>query len=318
MSCPIPLRIINPKYKKIASLSDNDKQELSSYEGRDDYYIDVPCGKCYHCRKTYKTQWMLRLQHHYQYLSREQQNNSYFITLTFDDDYVPKSTPTKPLVAPLIRKFLEPIRKHFKRSVTHWIVSEYGSTTKRYHLHGILFDVPFPIWQLSDLWKYGYVSYRKLSSRRITYITTYITKLQKGLLERPNEKQDVFCSPGIGKAFTEDIVNYRYAYQHDTIVPFLYYNKRPFAMPRYYRGKMFDPDQLEDLKESYFHFLSDDVIPPPPYYLGNMRYYDYTVYRAACDRLRSYYNELYRKSKSNNKSLNDYGKQQSQSDFPTS
>lgn len=310
MACPIPIRIINPRYKKIASLSDN-PTELKSYEGRDDYYIDVPCGHCYHCKKSYKTQWNLRLQHHFKYLSKTQKDNSYFITLTFSDEYLPSTYPKKSDIAPLVRKFLERIRKKYKKSVTHWICSEYGDTTQRYHLHGILFDCPFPIYELSKYWKYGYTSSRKLSQRRITYVTTYVNKQLKGLVELPHLKQHIFTSPAIGKAFTQDPLNISYSRQHGTVVPFIFHNNRPFAMPRYYRKHMFTDDERENLTESYFHFLSDDVIPPPPYFIGVRKYTDYTLFLADAKRLKSYYNTIYKPFKS---SFN-YGKSESKPDF---
>ncbi|MBR4870609.1 MAG: hypothetical protein IKU96_00395 [Alistipes sp.] len=311
MACPIPIRIINPHYKKIASLSDN-PNELDSYSNREDFYLDVPCGVCYHCRKTYKTQWNLRLQHHFRYLSKEQQANSYFVTLTFSNEHLPNQCPSKADVAPLIRKFLERIRKKYKRSVVHWIVSEYGDVTHRYHLHGILFDVPFPIHELSTFWKYGYVSYRKLNAKRITYVTTYVNKQLKGLIEDKRYRQHVFCSPKIGLEFTKDSLNITYARQHDTIVPFIFHNRRPFAMPRYYRSKIFSEDELETLKNNYFHFLSEDVIPVGPYILGNTRYNDYTLYLNACARLRSFKNLQYRKNTLNS---SIYEQSISQSDF---
>ena len=295
MSCPIPIRIINPRYKKIASLSAID---ISQFEGRDDYYLDVPCGVCYHCRKSYKSQWNIRLQHHFKYLTSSQRNNSYFVTLTFDDDHMPSST-NKETVAPIVRRFLERIRKHCKKSVTHWIVSEYGDTTGRFHLHGIFFDIPFPIHKLEYLWKQGFVTFTKLNQKRITYVTTYVNKQIKGLIELPHYRQFVFCSPGIGKDFCSDDINISYSRQHGSCVPFIFFNNRPFSMPRYYRNKIFTPEELEDIKESYFHFLSDDVIPPPPYILGTKKYTDYTEYLSACDSLRKLKNHLYYKRKFN-------------------
>ena len=306
MACPIPIRIINPHYKKIASHS---ATELDSYSDREDFYIDVPCGRCYHCRKSYKTSWNLRLQHEWRYMTSEQKNNSFFVTLTFTDDVLPAATPTKEQIAPLIRRFLERVRKHYKVSVRHWIVSEYGDTTQRFHLHGLLFNVPFPIWKLAQLWRYGYVSYRRLSPRRITYVTTYVNKQLRGLLEDPKKRQYVFSSPGLGKAYTEDRVTLLYSHHNGVPVPFIYHNNRPFAMPRYYRGKLFTEDEREDMTQSYFHFRSEDVIPPPPYYLGVRKFTDYTLYLEACQELRGLYNQLF-KPKS-------YGKkfEQPQSDF---
>ena len=293
MSCPIPIRIINPHYRKIASLSAID---VSQFEGRDDYYLDVPCGVCYHCRKSYKSQWNIRLQHHFKYLTKQQKQNSYFCTLTFDDEHLP--TPSdKDHTAPLVRKFLERIRKHCRKSVNHWIVSEYGDTTCRFHLHALLFDIPFPIHELQRYWKYGFVSYRRLTEKRITYVTSYVNKQIKGLIELPHLRQFVLTSPGIGKSYTNDPINILYARQHGSCVPFIYHSTKPVAMPRYYRHKIFTDDELEDIKESYFHFRSDDVIPDPPYILGTTNYIDYTDYLAACEQLRKQKNRIYYKYK---------------------
>ena len=294
MPCPIPLRIINPKYKK---LSKDANEDVTQYEGRDDYYIDVPCGRCYHCRKSYKTQWNLRLQHHFKYLTKEQQQNSYFVTLTFSNQYLPSLHPDKEDISPLIRKFLERVRKHYKRSVTHWIVSEYGDTTERYHLHGILFDAPFPIWKLRSLWTYGHVTYAQLTQKRITYVTTYVNKQIRGLLEEPDKRQHVFSSPGIGKSFTDDELNRAFSIQHDTPVPFIYHNNRPFAMPRYYRGKFFTDEQREDMTQKYFFFRDDADVPPPPYFIGKTKYTDYTLYLRDCSKLRKQYDIKYKTKK---------------------
>lgn len=295
MSCPIPIRIINPHYKKIASLS---VEDVYNYEDRDDFYIDVPCGKCYHCKKSYKTSWNLRLQHEFKYYTVDKRANCYFITLTFRDEYLPEPVPSKQYIAKFIRKFFERVRKHYHRSPRHWIVSEYGKTTERYHLHGILFDPPFPIYELPKLWSYGFTDSKLLTLKRITYVTTYVNKAIKGLLELPHQKQHIFASPGLGKSFTDDPVNRAYSHLNDTPVPFIYHSQRPFAMPRYYRSKFFTPEELEDIKTAYFANLSDDVIPPPPYYIGARKYEDYTVFLEDAKKLKKLYNYHYGKPKS--------------------
>lgn len=298
MPCLIPRRIINPKYKKIASLSDN-PLELDSYSNREDYYIDVSCGRCFNCRKSYRTQWNLRLQHEYNYLTSEERNNSYFITLTFNDMYLPRSpTITKETLSPYIRKFLERIRKSCGKSVRHWIVSEYGDDTHRLHFHGFLINIPFPVYKLEKFWKYGFVSYKKITKKRITYCTNYLTKMSRDIIEHPKERQFVFTSPGIGKRFCVDPINIKSSVQFDTCVPFVYLGTHPFAMPRYYRKKIFNDFQREQMTENFFHFSSEDVIPPPPYFIGNNKYEDYTLYLRDLEPIKKLYNKYYVKSKS--------------------
>lgn len=288
MSCPIPIRIINPHYKKWANELGED---VFNFEDRSDFYLDVPCGKCYQCVKRYKSQWSFRLNQHYRYLSSEAKRNSFFITLTFEDAYLPS---TKEESAVLVRKFLERVRKKHKRSVTHFIVSEHGKTTHRYHFHGILFDCPFDIRDLSKFWKYGFTSSAPLTPRRITYVTTYINKQMQGLILKPEDKQHLFVSPGIGKAFADDNRNINVAHPFELhFNPIAYNGSVPFALPRYLRQKLFSWSELEVMKMAYYDNLSEDVIPPGPYFIGKRRFDDYTIYLSECQKLKKLYLKYY-------------------------
>ncbi len=297
MACIILQRIVNPHYKK---LSKESGVRLYTFENRDDFYIDVPCGKCYNCIKSYKHQWNFRLQEHYKHLTNEQKNKSLFITLTFRDDTLPAHN--KKSVGLLVRKFLERVRKHYKRSVTHFLVTEFGDNTHRLHLHGILFDCPFPPWKLENLWSYGFVSYRILTPQRITYITNYINKQDKEIIQLPDNKQFVFSSPGIGKKFIEQPVNVSLSHHEGRPNPFTYFNGRPYPLPRYLRLKLFSDKELDQLKRSYFYFRSEDVIPDGPYRIANHVYNDYTLYLLDTSQYRYIYNSLYRKNFNNSKS----------------
>lgn len=288
MACIIPRRIINPHYKKISNESGI---RLYTFEQNDDFYLDVPCGKCYHCIKSYKHQWNFRLQIHYSYLSQEAQRNSYFVTLTYDNYNLPRHT--RSAISRTIRLFLERVRKLTKKSVTHWFVTEFGDNTHRLHIHGILFDIPFRIFQLASLWKYGFVTYRPLNEKRITYVTTYINKQDKDIIQLPENKQYVFTSPAIGKSYLSDQKNLAISHVNGRPNPFGYFNNRPIALPRYLRQFLFTQDELEVLKNSYFYFRSEDVIPDGPYFIANRVYTDYTLYKQDSDHYRNIYNSLY-------------------------
>ena len=291
MACPIPIRLFNPRYKKDSKLTG---KPITYYEQFDDCYLDVPCGKCYHCLKRYKSSWNFRLQEHYRYLSQADKRQCYFITLTFDDNHLPPNN--RKSIGRLIRLFLERVRKRYKKSVTHWLCTELGDTTKRLHLHGILFVPPFPIHKLDSLWQYGYVSYATLTERRITYVTSYINKQLTTLLQDVEDKQYVFCSPGIGKAFATDQKNINISHYHDTqINPFTYFGNRPFPLPRYLRQKLFTPEELESAKLAYFANLSEDVIPPGPFVIGHKVYDDYTIFLRDALLLREQYKSKYLK-----------------------
>lgn len=295
MACPIPLRIINPKYKKIAS---DNKEPVENYDQRNDYYIDVPCGVCYNCRKSYKSMWRIRLNHEWHYLPKSAKANCYFITLTFSDKWLPSGSNVREVksnTARLVRLFLERVRKKYKVSARHWIVSEYGGETSRLHLHGILFNPPFKEHELPLLWRYGFTDSKLLTPKRISYVTTYINKLMDSLIEDPAKRQFVLCSPGLGKSYATDRVTRATAHVNGAPSPFGYHGASPFALPRYYRKYIFDDDEREDMTQSYFMHYSEDVIPPPPYYIGTARFDDYSLYVEACKSLKHRYNQIYGK-----------------------
>lgn len=124
--------------------------------------IDIPCGKCYHCRETKINSWVTRM-----YAHMEDFKNAYFVTLTYksfscnlhpaekmmlsklgDAAYVLDSfNETKRLCySPclLIKKhyqnFLKRLRKYTGiNDITYVISGEYGKKYGRPHFHLILF-----------------------------------------------------------------------------------------------------------------------------------------------------------------------------------
>lgn len=274
MACIIPRRIINRHYVKIASELNED---VYLYDGRDDFYIEVPCGRCINCVNSYMTKWRTRLFHEWEYMSSEARRNSFFVTLTFSDKYL-KSPDFD--VYKCKYRFIDRLRKKHGSTPRYWMITEYGERKGRLHLHGLFFDVQFPIHELEDLWQYGIVDYSYMSSDCIKYCTSYITKGNDDIIVPKSKVQRVFCSPGIGKAYTEDPYNLRYHHPRPGVLNPILQNDTQFmiAMPRYYRQKIFTPDELEDMKTAYFAELSDDVIPDPPYFIGKRKYMDYTLY----------------------------------------
>lgn len=159
--------------------------------------------------------------------------------------------------------------------------------------------MPFPIYKLASLWQYGFVDSKPLTERRITYCTTYITKLDTDIIQLPDNKQYVFTSPGIGKEYINDPKNLSILHVKGRPNPFGYFNNRPIALPRYLRLKLFTDEEREQLTKSYFHFRSEDVIPEGPYFIANHVYDDYTAFLSDADKYRQQYNELYIKKYSN-------------------
>ena len=272
---------------------------LKRFEHNDDFFIDVPCGQCANCLKSKGNAWSLRLQLEYNYLTPSQKSNSYFVTLTLSDHYINEDKSL------LIRRFLERVRKHHGVSVRHWIISEYGERTNRFHYHGLFFDIPFHRTNLLKLWQYGHIVIKSITPRRITYITQYVNKNLKNSrfpLEDPRYKQKIWCSKGLGSVVGLDKKVTSHLRIGDACAPFM---RNPSgyisAIPRYLRQKFFNHVELQKLKLSYYANYSEDVIPPPPYIIGNRTFSDYTIYLEECNKLRkqrNYINCKYGKRKS--------------------
>lgn len=145
-------------------------------------YDTIPCGQCIGCRLEYSRQWanrcMLELQYH---------KSSYFVTFTYNEDFVPRSYYANPdtgeaLPSLTLRKrdwqlFMKRLRKAFPdQKIRFFCCGEYGPETFRPHYHAILFGL-----ELDDL-----VFYKQ--SQGFNYYTS--DKLQRCWSALFTRKQD--------------------------------------------------------------------------------------------------------------------------------
>lgn len=267
---------------------------ISDYEGRNDFYVDVPCGRCINCLKSYMTKWRTRLMYEYEYMSSLQRDNTWWFTLTFSDTYYRRDDFD---VYTLKKRFIDRIRKDIGTTPRYWMITEFGEQYGRLHLHGIFFDCPFDIADLERYWLYGIVDYQLCNEDSIKYVTSYITKYADDIIVAPQDVQRVFCSPGIGRAYADDPINVRWHHpKPQELIPIMYTPSGfPVGMPKYFRDKIFTADELEDVVEQYFNEMSDDVIPEPPYFIGKRQYTDYTLFLKDCIPYIKKYRTLYSK-----------------------
>ena len=104
-----------------------------------------PCGKCLECNQRIRENWSLRLaiDLYYSIISGEK---SFFTSLTYDDEHVPKSknnfnTLSKrdvQLFFKRLRKLVD-IRQMANNGLRYFLSGEYGPTTHRPHYHLIIF-----------------------------------------------------------------------------------------------------------------------------------------------------------------------------------
>ena len=99
--------------------------------------INVPCGQCIGCRLQKSLDWAVRCVH-----EKSLHEESSFVTLTYDDEHLPKNGS---LVYRDFQLFMKRLRKEFApTNIRFYMCGEYGETFSRPHYHACLFNCFFP------------------------------------------------------------------------------------------------------------------------------------------------------------------------------
>lgn len=133
-----------------------------------------PCGQCLPCRINKSRVWTHRL-----LLEQGTSNDSLFITLTYDDDFLPNCYSLYP---PDLTNFFKKLRKRVDLKIRYFAVGEYGDDNWRPHYHVALFGLsiihrPF----IEQSWSFegvqmGIVHIGELNKDSARYITGYVIK----------------------------------------------------------------------------------------------------------------------------------------------
>lgn len=109
-------------------------------------YKLIPCGRCDGCRLAYSKQWANRC-----LMELESHDSAFFVTLTYNDQFVPKSYYTDgdgvcqmslTLQKRDFQLFMKRLRQEFSHDRIRFFASgEYGDNTFRPHYHAILFGL---------------------------------------------------------------------------------------------------------------------------------------------------------------------------------
>lgn len=223
--CISPIMIKNERYAVIGN----------SYS-----HHSVPCGKCCECRLRRGAGWAFRLQ---------QENKvhpcSGFVTLTYDDAHLPFSDDGQPtLVKSDLQKYFKRVRKREPVGVKYYGVGEYGTKTFRPHYHAIVFSAGLNA--LVDSWEFGRVQVDPVNDATIGYVCGYVNKPHVKLIGR--EPEFNVMSQGLGKSYiTSEVVEFHRQNSANYVVLPGGIKK---AMPRYYRDKIFDEWQREEMSKS--------------------------------------------------------------------
>ena len=216
----------------------------------------VRCGQCIGCRMSRSQEWAARCMHE----NITHGEVGQFITLTYNDDYLPK---TRSLVKSDFQKFMKRLRFRKGAGLRFFMCGEYGGRLGRPHYHMLLFNYPFedlvkwkdtdfgPLYQSADLlssWRLGNCVLGALTLTSACYVSSYLLKKVTGpnaeahYQGRLPEYNDMSRRPGIGREWW-----FKYAKQeYDYVVV----DGRKLSTPRYY-DKLMEwefPETLEKFK----------------------------------------------------------------------
>lgn len=278
MACYRPLTAYYSKETNSAtgkrSMVFNPKQALQP-----DNPINLPCGQCIGCKLAYSARWAARCYH-----ESKLHDENMFITLTFDNNHLPKWGDLSKRDCQL---FIKKLRKHVHpKKIRVAYCGEYGEKTGRPHYHLLIFGHSFNDLihyktsdagsrlyiskTLSDLWPYGWSDIGEVNFDSAAYVARYITKKQNNsekinpqtgepydwkylVLDREtgeilHEKQKEFFitsrRPGIGKDWI--LKRHEDVYNHDHII----IDGRKLTPPKFYdtQFEKIDPDRLSEIK----------------------------------------------------------------------
>lgn len=242
--------------------------------------LSLPCGRCVGCRLERSRQWAIRCMHE----SKMHEKNC-FITLTFNDDNLPKDLSLDHRVYQL---FMKRLRKKYGNAIRFYMAGEYGETFGRPHYHACIFGMDFAdkVYHgkspsgsllytsktLEQLWPYGYSTIGDVNFESAAYVARYIMKKITGddakwhlswtdlttgeIIKRKPEYNAMSRRKGIGHEFFEKYHTDIYA--RDSVIV----RDKQCKPPRYYDkefAKLY-PDEFESIQ--YSRILKSREINP--------------------------------------------------------
>ncbi len=215
--------------------------------------VPVGCGNCMECMKKRAREWQVRLQEDIKW-----NKNGVFVTLTFSNESILELSQDmnvsgynrdNEIAKKGVRRFLERWRKKNKKSVRHWLVTELGhSGTENIHLHGIIWtDKPE---EIAERWRYGYCwlstdNKGYVNEATVNYIVKYIYKAD---FRHKFYKPRILTSNGIGSGYVGSVNFNKNSFKgNETKEVYVSREGVKFALPIYYRNKIYSDEEREKL-----------------------------------------------------------------------
>lgn len=229
--------------------------------------MDVPCGKCYQCKKRRVMGWAFRLEQQLK-VSKSQ----CFVTLTYDTDFLPILPNLQHTLNPDdITNFFKRLRNYNQDKIKYYICGEYGTDTARPHYHILLYNAK--IETIQKAWSdvngrpLGHVHYGNVELPSVVYALKYIMK--PGRIPEFNGDQRISefqrMSKGLGKNYVTAAIKKYHLSDLVENCHLTFRDGKKIAMPRYYKNLIY-PDykrkamnKLAEIKRSQIKLETDET-----------------------------------------------------------
>lgn len=206
----------------------------------------TPCGRCLACRINQRRVWTHRIM-----LESYMHTNNSFLTLTYDDDHLPKDRSLEPEE---LQKFIKRLRFYFPEKIRFFAVGEYGDKTKRPHYHLALFGLGVQHEEyVKKSWDKGFILLGSLTFQSASYVGGYVTKKyvkfkDDDLKGRIPEFSRSSNRPGIGAPAMAVLRNVLKNRNMDDVPTYLRHGEKIFPLGRYLRNRLRSELEFSDEK----------------------------------------------------------------------
>lgn len=233
--------------------------EIAKRQGR---LLKLPCRHCVGCRLDKSREWANRI-----VMEQVYHEESWFLTLTYDDEHLPPAFPTDPstgeilsvhgtLVKKDLQNFLKRLRFNSKQVFRYYAAGEYGTSTFRPHYHILIFGFHLDDLKLlrdnfqgqpyytsdfiSKCWPFGFHILGRVTWQSAAYVARYtMKKATHGFDKRYYEAaaiepefQTMSLRPAIGRRYLDD---HPEIFEYSTFNVSTPYGGRKMTLPEYFR-----------------------------------------------------------------------------------
>lgn len=250
--------------------------------------LTVPCGNCIECVQASRSEWMYR-----NLVEQSHYKNSYFVTLTYDEDNLATLDFNSEVGLAYERKedrinFFKALRNRYgKESIRYYGCFEYGDKTYRPHYHFIVYtndDIATEVF--GSVWCYGQVHVEKSRQAAIHYVSGYLQKPMRRYNHKEeylrvicrndmdalfdalfnlhlyrNTKKYMSTHPAIGSSLLEDkqLCEWIRSYTFEHLnYPRLGFFGREYKLPRFYIKKLFTDEERRLIYENGIKMKDDN------------------------------------------------------------